>query len=123
MSFEEKIKLWLDVDDKIKRLNEETRHLRETKNELAERINIVIDNNKLQDAVVEVPGGKIKFAQTRVTQPVTLKYIETCLSTIIQDQKQVEQIVSKGLARTTSNGGCGSLKREETEARISRSLQ
>jgi len=94
MSFENTIKLWLDVDDKIKRLNEETRQLRETKNELAEKINVVIDNNKLQDAVVEIPGGKIKFAQTKVTQPVTLKYVEACLSTIIQDQKQVEQIMT-----------------------------
>jgi len=93
MSFEEKIKLWIETDDKIKVLNDEIRQLREIKNEVTEKINVVINHNKLQDAQIEIPGGKIKFAQTKVTQPITLKYVESCLSNIIQDQGQVQQIV------------------------------
>jgi len=94
MNFEEKIKSWVEIDDKLKRVNEEARRLRELKNEMSTKINIVIDNNRLHEAVVEIPGGKLKFTQSKSTQPITLKYVETCLSNIIQDQEQVQQVMN-----------------------------
>jgi hypothetical protein len=94
MNFEEKIKSWVEIDDKLKRVNEEARRLRELKNEMSTKINLVIDNNRLHEAVIEIPGGKLKFTQSKSTQPITLKYVETCLSNIIQDQEQVQQVMN-----------------------------
>lgn len=95
MNFEEKIKLWVEIDDKLKKVNDEARHLRELKNEISTKINnIVIDNTRLHEAVLEIPGGKIKFTQSKTTQPITLKYVESCLSNIIQDQEQVQQVMT-----------------------------
>ena len=94
MSFEEKIKYWIEIDSKIKKLNEETRRLRELKNNVSEKINIIVNNNKLQDSILEIPGGKLKFTQSKTLQPITLKYIESCLSNIIQDQDQVQQVMT-----------------------------
>ena len=61
---------------------------------MSSKINIIIDNNKLHEAVLEIPGGKLKFTQTKNTQPITLKYVEGCLSNIIQDQEQVQQVMT-----------------------------
>lgn len=93
MSFEEKIKEWLEIDDKLKKLNEDIKVLRNKKNNITEKINVVIENNKLQEALVEIPGGKLKFTQSKNYQPITLTYINTCLSNIIQDEEQVKQIM------------------------------
>jgi hypothetical protein len=94
MSFEEKVKSWVDLDNKIKKLNEETRRLRELKSNVSEKINVIINTNKLQESLLEIPGGKLKFTQTKTTQPITLKYVESCLSNIIQDQDQVQQVMN-----------------------------
>ena len=94
MVTKKKIKSWIELDDKIKDLNEETRRLRELKNNISEKINVVIKNNKLNNSVVEIPGGKIKFTESKITQPITIKHVNTCLSNIISDQKQVEQIMN-----------------------------
>lgn len=94
MSFEEKINKWIEIDNKLKELNDETRRLREMKSNISEKINIVIENNKLREAMVEIPGGKLKFTQSKVIQPLSLTYINNCLSNIIQDDEQVKQIMN-----------------------------
>jgi Family of unknown function (DUF5760) len=42
---------------------------------------------------VQISDGKLKFAQTRVTAPLTLKYVEKSLGEIIKNETQVKQIM------------------------------
>lgn len=92
-SFERNIQKWVNVDNQLKIINEKAKELRDEKNELLEDINIYIDTNKLNNASIDISDGKLRFAQSRITQPLTLKFVENCLSNIINDQRQVTQIM------------------------------
>lgn len=92
-SFERNIQKWVSIDNQLKILNEKTKELRDEKNDLLEDINVYIETNKLNNASIDISDGKLKFVQTKTTQPLTLKFVENCLSNIIQDSKQVTQIM------------------------------
>jgi uncharacterized protein YoxC len=92
-SFEKNIQKWVSIDNQIKILNEKTKELRDEKNDLLEDINVYIETNKLNNASIDISDGKLKFVQSKTTQPLTLKFVENCLSNIIQDSKQVTQIM------------------------------
>lgn len=91
--FERNIQKWVAVDNQLKIVNEKAKDLRDEKNDLLEDINIYIETNKLSNASIDISDGKLKFAQSKVTQPLTLKFVENCLTNIINDQRQVTQIM------------------------------
>ena len=91
--FERNIQKWVAVDNQLKIVNEKAKELRDEKNDLLEDINMYIETNKLNNASIDISDGKLKFAQSKITQPLTLKFIENCLSNIINDQRQVTQIM------------------------------
>jgi len=91
--FERNIQKWVTVDNQLKIVNEKAKELRDEKNDLLEDINVYIETNKLTNASIDISDGKLKFAQSKITQPLTLKFIENCLSNIINDQRQVTQIM------------------------------
>jgi hypothetical protein len=92
-NFEQNIQKWVAVDNQLKIINEKAKELREEKNDLLEDINMYIDTNKLTNASIDISDGKLKFAQSKITQPLTLKFVENCLTNIINDQRQVTQIM------------------------------
>jgi len=92
-TFEKDIQKWVAIDNQLKILNEKSKELREEKNDLLEDLNIYIETNKLTNASIAISDGKLKFAQTKVTQPLTLKFIESCLTNIINEPSQVTQIM------------------------------
>ena len=91
--FERNIQKWVAVDNQLKIINEKAKELRDEKNDLLEDINMYIETNKLNNASIDISDGKLKFAQSKITQPLTLKLVENCLSNIINDQRQVTQIM------------------------------
>jgi len=93
MSFEEKVKNWVAIDNQLKLLNEKTKELRETKNTMEDSIMTYVRTNKLTNAVVNISDGKLKFVTTKQTAPLTLKFIDDCLSKCIKSEEQVKQIM------------------------------
>ena len=91
--FERNIQKWVTVDNQLKIVNEKAKELRDEKNDLLEDINVYIETNKLTNASIDISDGKLKFTQSKLTQPLTLKFVENCLSNIINDQRQVTQIM------------------------------
>jgi hypothetical protein len=93
MSFEEKIQQWVMLDNQLKILNEKIREIRDKKNDLGENIQYYVENNNLNNSVVQISDGKLKFVKTKVTSPLTFKYIEKSLGEIIKNDMQVEKII------------------------------
>ena len=92
-NFEKNIQKWVAIDNQLKIVNERAKELRDEKNDLLEDINLYIETNKLNNACIDISDGKLKFTQSKITQPLTLKFVENCLSNIINDQRQVTQIM------------------------------
>jgi hypothetical protein len=93
MSFEENIKKWVALDNQLKTLNEKTKQLRDDKNNLEEGIMSYVETNKLSNATVNISDGKLRFVSSKQTAPLTLKYVEECLSKCIGNEGQVTQIM------------------------------
>jgi hypothetical protein len=93
MSFEQQVKDWVSIDNQIKQHNDELKDLRSQRTSLAQSINTYVEDNELKHAVIQISDGKLKFQTTKVTQPITLKFVKECLDDCIQDEDSVSKIM------------------------------
>jgi len=93
MNFEQQIQQWVSVDNQLKQLNEKTKELREKRNSLEESITNYASTNNLSNATIKIGGGKLKFTNTRVPEPLTFKYLEKTLGEVIKNESQVKLIM------------------------------
>jgi hypothetical protein len=93
MSFEGQIQQWVSIDNQLKQLNEKTKDLREKRNVLQENITSYASNNNLSNTIVQISDGKLKFANTKIPEPLTFKYLEKTLGEVIKNESQVKLIM------------------------------
>ena len=91
--FSEQIKNWVQLDNKVKVLNEELRTLRGKRNNLTNNIYDYATANNLEHAVIQISDGKLKFQNTRVTQSLTLKFIKECLEECLGNSVNTDEIL------------------------------
>jgi hypothetical protein len=94
MSFENKIKEWVSIDNKLKTVNEEAKILRQERNYINDDILEHVETNNLNNATVQISDGRLRFVNSKQTAPITLKYIEQCLGECIGNKEQVELIIN-----------------------------
>jgi len=94
MGFEDEIQQWVLLDNKMKILNEQIKQLRDRKNSLEQGIINYASSHNLSNSAIEISDGKLKFSNTKVTQPLTFTYVEKTLGEIIHDEVKVKQIIS-----------------------------
>ena len=90
MSFEQQIQQWVSIDNQMKQLNDKLKDLKTKKNDLSKSI---FSNDDINNTIIQLSDGKIKFIQTKETQQLTFKYLETCLHEIIKNEEQVSKII------------------------------
>ena len=93
-TLELKIKRWVELDNLIKTTSEGVRDIRTEKTVINDEILEIIEEKQLGKATVNISDGKLKFVSAKTTAPLTLTYIEKCLSDLITNGKQVEQIMA-----------------------------
>jgi hypothetical protein len=93
MSFEQQIQQWVTIDNQLKLLTDRMKELRDKKSTLSQNINEHIETNNLTNSGVKLSDGQLKFIKVKDTQPLTFKYLETCLHEIIKNETQVNTIV------------------------------
>jgi hypothetical protein len=94
MSFEESIQKWVSLDTQLRSLHDKTKQLREDKNKIEDGIIKYVDSHNLQNSVVKISDGKLKFTMVKQTNPLTLKYVEECLGKCIKNPEQVKLIMN-----------------------------
>ena len=87
------IQTWVELDNDLKKLNEKVKEIRTRKNDLEDKIMTYVEDNDMNNSVVNIADGKIKFCEVKQTSPLTLGFLEKCLSEVIANQSQVKQIV------------------------------
>jgi hypothetical protein len=93
-TLEPKIKRWVELDNMIKQTTEEVRDVRTERSVINDEIIEIIEEKHLSKATVNISDGKLKFVTSKHTTPLTLTYIEKCLTDLITNGKQVEQIMT-----------------------------
>ena len=94
MTFEEDIQNWVTIDNSVKELNEKTKALRDSRNELSEKLVNYASNNNLTHRIIEITDGNLKFQTRKQTSPLTFTFIERCLSDCISNEDHVKQILN-----------------------------
>jgi predicted transcriptional regulator len=92
-NLEKTIQNWVELDNELKKLNERSKDIRTRKNDVEDKIMTYVEDNDMNNTVVNITDGKIKFCETKQTSPLTLGFLEKCLSEVIANQGQVKQIV------------------------------
>ena len=93
MSFENQIQQWVQIDNQLKQINEKTKELREKRNSLEQNITKYASSNNLSNTTVQISDGRLKFANTKVQEPLTFKYLEKTLREVIKNESQVKLIL------------------------------
>ncbi len=88
MNFEQQVQQWTAIDNQLKRLNEQTKLLREKRASLA---NTII--KQAPTSTVKISDGTLKFVNTRVPEPLTFKYLEKALAGIVKNEQHAKQIL------------------------------
>ena len=91
--FQNNIKTWVDVDNRIKLLQQEVKKLRSEKNSLTDTIFNYAENNNLENAVIQISDGKLKFQNVKYASPLTYGFLETCLLECINDEDKVKDLI------------------------------
>ena len=93
MSFENKIKAWVAMDNQMKLHLEKVRDLRSQRNDITHILTEYANNNNLGNAIIQISDGRLKFQHTKITNPLTFKFIEECLHDCIEDTEYVKKII------------------------------
>lgn len=93
MSFEQQLQQWVAIDNQMKVLSDRMKELRDKKNTLGQNINTHVETSNLANSSVQLNDGQLRFVNIKETQPLTFKYLETCLREIIKNEEQVTKIV------------------------------
>ena len=93
MSFDNKIQQWVQIDNQLKKLNEQAKQLREQRNTLESNLTNYAKTNNMTDTTIKDNNDKLKFVDTKVPEPLTFKYLEKTLGEIIKNDSQVQLIM------------------------------
>jgi hypothetical protein len=91
--FDKQIQKWVEVDNKVKKLNVELKTSRDLKNELEASIMTTVNNKKLLNTSLSLPDGRLRFVETKTTNPISLTFVEQCLNDLIPNKSQVQHIL------------------------------
>jgi len=92
--FSEKIKEWVSTDNMVRLYMDKIRELRSERNEIAENILVYAEKHNLGNAVIEISDGRLKFNDTKISSPLTFKFIKQCLNDCISNPSDVEKIMN-----------------------------
>lgn len=94
MTLEEEVTRWLHLDNKLKQQNETIKELRESKNQIEGNIAEYANENNINNLSIKTNEGILKLVNVKTTSPLTFKYIEKCLSEILNDDEQIQHIIN-----------------------------
>jgi len=91
-NFENNIKEWVKADNELKILADKIKDLRERKKNLEERL-FKHNNNNNNTKNILISDGLLKFTETKTTEPLTFKYLENSLKSLIKNENQIKVIL------------------------------
>jgi hypothetical protein len=92
-AFDKQLQKWIELDNRLKKINNEIKTTREMKNDLEASIMETVNNKKLLNTTVSTTDGRLRFIETKTSNPLSFTFIEKCLHEIIPNSSQVQHIL------------------------------
>ena len=92
-AFDKQIQKWIELDNKLKKINNEIKTTREMKNDLEASIMEIVNNKKLLNTSISTTDGRLRFIETKSSNPLSLTFVEQCLHELIPNALQVQHIL------------------------------
>lgn len=89
MNFENSIREWMRLDNEIKAKLLEVKKLKLDKEEVHNNILEYIRENKLEEITIKIGDGKLRLANTNVSQPLSYKFLSETLVDYFEDDGDV----------------------------------
>ena len=93
MSFENKIKRWVELDNRVRKHKEEIKVLNSEKNVMTDDILNYVETQQLEHATIQITDGSLSFKSNKQTKPLTFKFLKQCLNECISDEGKVDQLI------------------------------
>lgn len=93
-TFKGQIKHWVKLDNQMKELNKELKHLKDEKTKITENLHALASEQDMLDTVIAISDGRMKFNKIKQPQALTLHYIHSCLQECISSNETVEYIMN-----------------------------
>ena len=94
MDLQNYIREWVQYDNQLQGYVEKAKEIRIRKNDLTEEIFKYAEQNNIENAIIEISDGKLKFLNTKQTSSLNFKFLEKCLMECIGDPQNVKDIVN-----------------------------
>ena len=91
--FQSNIKSWVNIDNQIKHLQQQVKSLRIQKSDLTDNIFTYAEDNNLENAVIQISDGKLKFQNVKQSSPLTYGFLEECLLECMDSEEQVKELI------------------------------
>jgi hypothetical protein len=91
--FQKNIQDWVAIDNQIKNVNNQVKELRSNRNQLTNNIFTYAESNNLENAVIQISDGKLKFQNVKQTSPLTFKLVKEVLDECIDNEEHVAAII------------------------------
>ena len=104
MELSESIQEWVKYDNQLKTYSIKVKELRAKRNNITESIFDIAEQNNLQNAIIEISDGKLKFQNIKHTSPLNFKFLKQCLSDCINDEESVKNIIEYIKQKREING-------------------
>ena len=92
IDFKEEVKLWLRLDDDIKKLNEAIKDRKNKKKEITPKLLDFMENHNIND--LNTADGNLKFQKSLRSKPLSKKYLLDRLSDFYKNMQKSEKIVN-----------------------------
>jgi hypothetical protein len=91
-TYVDKVKEWVDIDNKAMELKTSINELNEKKKELEEDIIDYVEKNQLENISLNLSDGRLKFPKTTVKQSLSMKYLKATLGKYNEEHASATQI-------------------------------
>ena len=92
-NFQDNIKSWVNIDNRIKHLQQQVKELRCEKSNLTDNIFTYAEDNNLENAVIQISDGKLKFQNVKQSSPLTYGFLKECLLECMDNEEQVKELI------------------------------
>tara|TARA_Y100000589_G_C27172121_1_gene637145 strand:- start:1888 stop:2277 length:390 start_codon:yes stop_codon:yes gene_type:complete len=92
-SFVDAVKKWVEYDNKIQSVNEKMKKIRQDREKLSSNITSYMKNNSMEQTVINIKDGQLKYQEYNTAQPLTYKFLKDCLSDFLGDNEKSSKII------------------------------